>query len=387
VFGQQAAQGGLVIRPDLEKLDLKAKMIPLTVLRARDSGRLSGPKGANLGELAHYFGDAVPPGFVISFGVFRQLLDEPIEPGGPSAWEWMKTEYPRLEALPEAKQQAQVAVFLKRLRDWIQTTDPGSGFRQGLKMGLDRMGPDGSFGVFVRSDTNVEDLPGFTGAGLNLTVPHVVGSDAVLAAVRDVWASPFTDRAYGWRQGNMEDPEYVFPAVVIQRSFPSEKSGVLVTVDVDTGNRDWLTVAVNEGVGGAVEGQAAESLKIHMPTGEVRFLAQATAPRRAALSPQGGVVKLPASGTSAVLKPEEISKLVAFSRTVAERFPSLRDEEGNSLPADVEFAFKGGELTLLQIRPLVESKSAQRNTFLAQLDARFRSRGTSIVDLNGVPKE
>jgi hypothetical protein len=146
-------------------------------------------------------------------------------------------------------------------------------------------------------------------------------------------------------------------------------------------------VAVNEGVGGAVEGQAAESLKIHTPSGEVRFLAQATAPRRAALSAGGGVVKLPASGTSAVLTPAEIAKLVAFSRTVAERFPSLRDEEGNSLPADVEFAFKNGELTLLQIRPLVESKSAQRNTYLAELDASFRSRGAALVDLNGVPKE
>ncbi len=387
IFGQQGTQGDVVIRPDLEKLDLKARMIPLTRLRARDSGRLSGPKGANLGELAHYFGDAVPSGFVISFGVFRQLLDQPIEPRGPSTWEWMKREYPRLEALPEAEREAQVSVFLKRLRDWIQATDPGAGFRQGLKLGLDRLGPDGSFGVFVRSDTNVEDLPGFTGAGLNLTVAHVVGFDAVLAAIRDVWASPFTERAFGWRQGNMENPEYVFPAVVIQRSFPSEKSGVLVTVDVDNGDRDWLTVAVNEGVGGAVEGQAAESLKIHTPSGEVRFLAQATAPRRAALSASGGVVKLPASGTSAVLTPAEIAKLVAFSRTVAERFPSLRDEEGNSLPADVEFAFKNGELTLLQIRPLVESKSAQRNTYLAELDASFRSRGASLVDLNGVPKE
>ncbi|MBW2267552.1 MAG: phosphoenolpyruvate synthase [Deltaproteobacteria bacterium] len=387
IFGQQATQGGVVIRPDLEKLDLRAQMIPLSSLRASDSGRLSGPKGANLGELAHFFGDAVPPGFVISFGVFRQLLDEPIEPGGPSTWEWMKGEYPRLEALPQAEHDAQVAAFLMRLRNWIQTADPGAGFRQGLKIGLDRLGPDGSFGVFVRSDTNVEDLPGFTGAGLNLTVANVVGTDAVLEAIRDVWASPFTERAYGWRQGNMENPEYVFPAVVIQKSFPSEKSGVLVTADVDSGDRSWLTLAVNEGVGGAVEGQAAESLKIHVPSGEVRFFAQATAPRRMALSASGGVVKLPASGTSAVLTPGEIAKLVAFTRTVGERFPSLLDEEGNSLPADVEFAFKDGELTLLQIRPLVESKSAQRNTYLAELDASFSSRGAARVDLDGVPKE
>ena len=279
IFGAGQQQGALVIRPDLEKLDIEhPSMVPLSRLRASDSGRLSGPKGANLGELKHYFGDAVPDGFVIHFGVFRKVLDQPIERGGPSVWEWMKQQYEAIDRLQGEPKERAVSAFLARLRRWIANCDPGEGFRQGLRMGLDRMGPDGSFGVFVRSDTNVEDLPGFTGAGLNLTVFNVVGYENVLAAVKDVWASPFTERAYGWRQNNMEQPEYVFPAVVVQKSFPSEKSGVLVTVDVDTGQRGWLSVAVSEGVGGAVEGQATESLLIDANTGEVRFLAQATAP-------------------------------------------------------------------------------------------------------------
>ena len=62
----------------------------LSQLRATDSGRTSGPKGANLGELKHYFGDAVPGGVVIPFGIFRKLLDQPLEPGGPPVFEWMK---------------------------------------------------------------------------------------------------------------------------------------------------------------------------------------------------------------------------------------------------------------------------------------------------------
>jgi hypothetical protein len=388
VFGSEQPGQGLVIRPDLEKLDLdKPAMIPLAKLRASDSGRLAGPKGANLGELKHHFGDAVPDGFVITFGVFRMLLDQPLEPGGPSVWSWMKGEYDRLARLQGEQKEREVSAFLARLRQWIRTADPGAGFRQGLRLALDRLGPDGAFGVFVRSDTNVEDLPGFTGAGLNLTLFNVVGYENVLQAVKDVWASPFTERSYGWRQNNMELPEYVFASVAVQKAFPSEKSGVLVTVDVDTGEKGWLTVAVNEGVGGAVEGQAAESLKISPTTGEVRFLAQATSPRRMALAPGGGIVKVPASGTSAVLQPDEMRKLIAFSNVVGNRFPSLRDELGNHLPADVEFAFKDGELTLLQIRPFVESKSAQQSGYLSQLDAAFRERGAALVDLDGVPQE
>ena len=52
-------------------------------------------------------------------------------------------------------------------------------------------------GVFVRSDTNVEDLPGFTGAGLNLTVFNVVGFDNIVKAISEVWASPYTPARLG----------------------------------------------------------------------------------------------------------------------------------------------------------------------------------------------
>ena len=388
VFGKEQNLGGLVIRPDLTKLDIsKSAMIPLARLRATDSGRNSGPKGANLGELRHYFGDAVPDGFVITFGAFRKVLDQPIEAGGPSVFEWMKSNYDRFETLQGAQKEQEVAAFLRRLRNWILGCDPGRGFRQGLALSLDRLGQDGSFGVFVRSDTNVEDLPGFTGAGLNLTVANVVGTANVLKAIREVWASPFTERAFGWRQNNMKDPEYVFPAVVVQRSFPSEKSGVMVTVDVDTGDPRWLTVAVNEGVGGAVDGQAAESLLIDAQTGETRYLAQATAPRKAVLSASGGVTQVPASGAESTLQPGEIQQLVAFARTVAERFPTLKDEAGATLPADVEFGFRNGKLTLLQIRPFVESRGAQQSLYLSELDAAFRERGHRKVDLDAVPWE
>jgi hypothetical protein len=87
-----------------------------------------------------------------------------------------------------------------------------------------------------------------------------------------------------------------------------------------------------------------------------------------------------------VLKPGEIEQLIAMSRDVT-RFPTLRDEEGNLLPADIEFAFKNGKLALLQIRPFVENKSAQRNQYLNGLDAGLELRSSAQVDLSGIPKE
>jgi hypothetical protein len=162
---------------------------------------------------------------------------------------------------------------------------------------------------------------------------------------------------------------------------------VLVTADVDSGSMEYATVAVSEGVGGAVDGQAAESLRIHLKSGRVEFLAQATAPRRNALSARGGIDRVPASGTEALLTPSEIDQLVRFSRSVPQRFPGIRGETGEPVPADVEFAFKGGRLTLLQMRPFVESKGARSSSYLAGLDASLRQQGKKQVRLDQAPKD
>ena len=161
--------------------------------------------------------------------------------------------------MPEELKAERTEIFRAELEAAIASAAPQSEFVANLKRKLKGVfGEDGSYGVFVRSDTNVEDLPGFTGAGLNLTVANVVGADNILKAISRVWASPFTARSFAWRQSLMDKPEHVYPAVLLMLSVDADKSGVLVTQDIDTGSRDWLSVAVNEGVGGAVDGQSAE---------------------------------------------------------------------------------------------------------------------------------
>ena len=390
-FGSQGEEGteGLVIRPDLKKLDLTVnRLIPLGSLRATDSGKLSGPKGANLGELKHNFGNAVPNGFVIPFGVFRHLLDQPLKPGGPSVWNWLKQEYDDIAAEKDPKKQQQMAAaFLEQFQQWILNADPGPEFRASLKKQLrESFGKDGTYGVFVRSDTNVEDLPGFTGAGLNLTVANVVGDKNILQAIHDVWASPFDERSYGWRQSHMQDPEYVFPAVVIQLAFASAKSGVMVTKDIEDDVPGWVSVAISEGVGGAVEGQATESLRIDTNSTDIQFLAQATAPEKTVLNPKGGVEHVPASGTDEVLKPAEAAQLVTLAEKVR-NLDTLRGEDGKMMPADIEFGFKDGKLGLLQIRPFVESQSALSNPYLTKIDGAQSNRGHAYVPLQSIPRD
>jgi len=389
IFGREALAEGVVIRPDLDKLDLKQTvLVPLSAIRAMDSGRTVGPKAANLGELAHHYPAAVNPGVVIPFGAFRALLDQPIAQDGPSAFDWLRAEYARLRVLDDAAVRGrETQLLLERLRHWISTTDPGPEFRARVHTAMqDAFGDVETVGVFVRSDTNVEDLPGFTGAGLNLTLPNVVGFEAVMHAIQKVWASPFTDRAYAWRQAHMEQPEHVYPAVLLLKTFASEKSGVLVTSDIETGDRQWLSIAISEGVGGAVEGQAAEELRVHRDSGEVHLLAQASAPLRAEPVATGGVRKVPASGRDTVLLPQEIARLRTLVDDVERRFPMPEVQSGLRAPADIEFGFRYGQLALFQIRPFVESTRARRSQYLIDMD-RVGSGGVNLINLHEVPAE
>jgi hypothetical protein len=391
IFEKEQGVQDVLIRPDMEKLDLDTRrFIALDHLRASDSGRICGPKAANLGELKRFFPEAVADGVVIPFGHFRALLGQPIEPGGPTVYRWMQDQYKIIRRLEgDTRRQDQITQrFLKQMQVWIVNADPGEGFRNRLRLAMQKaFGPDGTYGVFVRSDTNVEDLPGFTGAGLNLTVPHVVGFENVMTAIARVWASPFSERAFRWRQAYMQAPEHVYASVLLMKSVPAEKSGVLVTADIDSGQPGWLTIAVSEGVGGVVSGQTAEELRINIQNGNVRLMAHATEPYKRVLLHEGGITKVRASGSEAVLNEIEIKLLMEFAGKAPRRFPSLRESQGRPVPADIEFGFYQNRLMLFQIRPFLESAKARKNLLLNSLDNRLIQNHHKVVNLNDIPGE
>ena len=373
VLGKAEQPGvNVTFEPDLNKLDLSVRhFVSLDALRATDSGRIVGPKAAKLGEIKANFPDRVAPGVGIPFGLYRAtVLERPYKSSGKSVFEWMVQSFRKLEAMPAGSKEA--AAFAEQLRAEIYSTilktDPGPQFREQLRAAMGKeFGADFRGGVYVRSDTNVEDLPGFTGAGLNLTLFNIVGFDNIVKAILEVWASPYTPRAWAWRQTHMKGPENVYPAVLLLRTVPSDISGVMITQDLENGDRNILSVAVNEGVGGAVDGQAAESVRIDKRNGDVRLLAAATAPRRLVPQASGGIAKLATTGAETLLKPDEVKQLSDFSDEIDKRFPQ-RDDRGQPAAADVEFGFVDGRLWLLQIRPLNESRQAQASAYLAKMD-------------------
>jgi hypothetical protein len=227
-------------------------------------------------------------------------------------------------------------------------------------------GEMGQVPVFIRSDTNMEDLKDFTGAGLNLTVPNVVKEKDILQGIRDVWASPFRERGYRWRQKYLLNPENVYPSILLLKSVNVDKSGVMITTGIVSSEPRDDTVAFNWGVGGAVDGQVAETYLLRYD-GLDALLSPAREPSYRYLPSQGGIEKGVAYFEKPILSKVERDQLRQLAQEIRERLPGTPGIESRG-PFDVELGFLNGAIWLFQVRPFVESKSARSTMYLREMD-------------------
>jgi hypothetical protein len=404
---ERAADGslggkGAKLHIDRAKLDLgKTMPIDLTEVRRSDSGRFCGPKAAYLGELKHAFPDKVARGLVVPFGayythfknatvsipeswrgrapatagepllgfverMYAEFFDR-LVPAGTSERELADWIQPRLEIVRYSIRQAPLSPELE------------TAIREGLKRNGLMTSADQSVGCFVRSDTNVEDLDNFNGAGLNLTVFNRKSLADIYSGLKEVWASPFSFRSFSWRQTLIDDPLWVLSSVVILESIPSDKSGVLVTADPTSGEPGKMLVATSEGVGGAVDGTSAETL-LWSPQG-VELITLFKSPWKTQLVAGGGSTIGRASGSDTVLSQSELAEIIAAGEKITTTFAPVQGPTGRPRPWDIEFGFASGKLWLFQCRPFLGNDQLQNVAALAPLEDATRTAGTERVSL------
>jgi phosphoenolpyruvate synthase/pyruvate phosphate dikinase len=352
--------------------------IPLAELRASLSGRVVGPKAANLGELAQLFPGRVAPAVAIPFGIF----EEHVGMRGESARARLRIAYAEYDS--GLLNDAELAEVLAGIRTAIAATTVSPDARTALRaMMASEFGPPDTYGVFVRSDTNVEDLPEFTGAGLSETLPNVFGTDAIIDSIPRVWSSVLNPRAIAWRSSLLTNPEQVYASVLLMRSVPSDKSGVMVTTNV-SGAKPGLTVSAAWGVGGGVGGEATETLVLH-PDGSETLVSEAKAPFARRLASGGGLELVPASD-GAVLTESDKAALRTLAQEVARRYAPVMDADGRARPWDIEYGFVDGDLTLFQIRPLVERGPQLANRIVAALAPGTEASPPESVALDTPPR-
>ena len=336
-YQRRQAQRLDVMKP---RYDLtETRLLDLAQQRARSSVAFGG-KSANLGEVmnARLPGIVVPNGFTIPFYYYdefikRNDLDDTIF-GFLNDQKFVHDPAYRREQLVMLRQKIEAAEFDSELRQKVLQKVAGEYAGKGL---------------FVRSSSNSEDLPNFSGAGLYTTVPNVRGEQEVIEAIKKVWASLWNFEAYEARERAGVDHSKIFMAVLLQEGINSESSGVMITTDPFAAeNKGAIYISAKRGLGiKVVEGQRiAEQIIFRPRTNAVRVLTRSAEDSLLTFDEKGGVKEVPITGDRVVLTDDVIRRLVRAASAIKRVFGGTRDQ-------DIEWAYMKGQIYIVQSRPFI----------------------------------
>ncbi len=225
--------------------------------------------------------------------------------------------------------------------------------------------------VAVRSSATAEDLPDASFAGQQETYLNIHGPDALLEAVRKCFASLFTDRAISYRTERQFDHMKVALSVGVQQMVRSDlaSSGVMFSLDTESGNRDVVLITGAWGLGETVVQGAVnpDEFLVHKPT-----LGQGFKPivsRRLGEKAIRMVYAHGGRGTRTEKTPRAMQRrfvlsddeLLTLSRWAVIIENHYTQAYGRPSPMDMEWAKDGntGELFIVQARPeTVEARRA-----------------------------
>lgn len=299
---------------------------------SREDVALAGGKGANLGEMT-LAGLPVPRGFVVTSEAYQEAL-RPLRSRLEELWRSVDVDDPDSLAGHSAE-----------LRELVLQVELPATLREAVLEAYHHLGGEQS--VAVRSSATDEDTSATSFAGMHESYTHVAGDEAVLARLRECWASAFGQRVVAYRksQGLTQLPSL---AVVVQEMVDSARSGVMFTADPATGDTRRLVIEAAWGlgevvVGGQVEPDTYTVDKQGPRLREVRVGHKAFLLERA---PGGGDRRVELGEERArkrVLADEEVLTLARLGARVEAHYGS---------PQDIEWAEQGGRLFLVQSRPI-----------------------------------
>ena len=272
------------------------------VMRFAELGRgdiaVAGGKGANLGELTRA-GLPVPPGFVLTTAAYRD-----VGVGAP---------------IPEDMAREITGA-------WVAL---------------------GEVPVAVRSSATAEDLEEASFAGQQDTYLNVRGAEALLEAVRECWASLWTERAVAYRARQGIDPAELALAVVVQRMVEAEAAGVMFTANPTNGRRDELVLSAAWGLGESVVGGSVTTDDLVVEKAGLRVASRTTADKAVmTVYAQERTAEVPVAADrrrAPVLDDKAAAVLAELG---------VRVEQHYGAPQDIEWARADGEFYIVQSRPI-----------------------------------
>ena len=346
-----------------------------------------GGKNASLGELirsAQAIGVRVPDGFALTADAYRAHLAAEVL--GPGLLD-------RLEGV-DVRDVDELAVVARELRDRIRSAPLPFEVAEGARAAYAALSEEygqAAVDVAVRSSATAEDLPSASFAGQQETFLNVRGWSELDRAIRRCMASLFTDRAIVYRAEQGIAHRDVALSVGVQKMVRSDLggSGVLFTLDTETGHRGVVIVTSTWGLGELlVQGRVnPDEHWVHKATlaGGHRPIVRRELGEKARklVYAEGGTARLVEVEVSAaerarfVLSDDDVLELARQGCAIEEHYSR---RAGRPTPMDIEWGRDGpdGALYVLQARP--ETVHARDETPSLE---RFSLRGTSRVLVRG----
>ncbi|TDR39197.1 phosphoenolpyruvate synthase [Tahibacter aquaticus] len=349
-------------------------------LRLADLGKVGG-KNSSLGEMIGNLaklGVSVPGGFATTADAFQQFIAQ----SGLADRIQQRLAGLDVENVDELNRAG------AEIRRWVIETPLLPEFDVAVrgayaKLCADAGGSDVS--VAVRSSATAEDLPDASFAGQQETFLNVTGADDVILKVKEVFASLYNDRAIAYRVHHGFKHEDVFLSAGVQLMVRSDvgASGVLFTLDTESGFRDVVFVTGSYGLGemvvqGAVNPDEFYVYKPTLKAGKPAILRRQVGAKQQRMvysSVAGERVRIEetpaADRTRFCLSDEDVHELSRQSLVIEQHY---------GRPMDIEWAKDGitGKLYIVQARPETV-KSRARAT---QIE-RYQLKGSSSVLTEG----
>ncbi|WP_342755306.1 phosphoenolpyruvate synthase [Pantoea sp. MBD-2R] len=358
------------------------KDLPLVLwynqLGMNDVDRVGG-KNASLGEMItnlSSLGVSVPNGFATTSEAFNQFLDQ--SGVNQRIYELLdKTDIEDVDELAKAG---------KQIRQWIVETPFQPALEQAIREAYQQLSADDDEASFaVRSSATAEDMPDASFAGQQETFLNVQGFDAVLIAVKHVYASLFNDRAISYRVHQGYDHRGVALSAGVQRMVRSDvgAAGVMFTIDTESGFDQVVFITAAFGLGEMVVQGAVnpDEFYVHKPTlaaGRPAIVRRTMGSKKIRMvyadsQEHGEQVRIEdvpeAERDRFCLSSEEVEALAA---------QAVQIEKHYQRPMDIEWAKDGhtGKLFIVQARPETVRSSGQ-------VMERYTLQGKSKVVVEG----
>ncbi|MEO7659545.1 MAG: PEP/pyruvate-binding domain-containing protein [Pyrinomonadaceae bacterium] len=324
--------------------DLKAtKLTGLREMRKKDSIRY-GSKSANLGEMlnSRIAGITVPDGFTVPFYWYDKFISDngfdKVMDKLTDNLDFVHNPKFRRQKLEEYRAMIQNAEFENELRDQI----------------IDKWRTQlGGKPVFVRSSSNAEDLPNFSGAGLYSSVPNVINEDDLIKAVKKVWASLWKFEAYEARVRNYVSQSDVYMSALIQLGIDMEKGGVMITKDpFDERNKNAVYISAVCGHNSKVVDNSGipEQILFNSKSNSVVVMTLSQQENALAFDPEGDL-KETADKCAGTTK-RVLTNLQA--RSLAKAAINIKAAFGGKKEQDIEWGIMNGRIYVVQSRPYID---------------------------------